>query len=346
MQLYKVNPLNDLRWSEFAQKHAQATAFHQSGWLEALRRTYGYEPMALTTAAPGQVLSNGMPLCKVSSWMTGTRLVSLPFADHCQPLVGTSQELREFTDALQAECNRRSWKYVELRPLSQNFKAYGEIERCASFWFHSLDLGLSLENIFSGLHKNSFQRKIRRAERESLSYEVGRSQRLVDEFYGLLISTRRRHHLLPQPRAWFKNLVDCMGDAVRIRVARKDEKPIAAMLSLRNQSSVIYKYGCSDAEYHPLGGMPMLFWKLIQESKAAGADNIDLGRCDLEHNGLMVFKDRLGASKRYLSYYRYTNQKVRSRSAVPGVLTNLSNMFHLPDVVLSAAGKMLYRHLG
>lgn len=346
MQLYKINPLNDLRWNEFAQKHPQATAFHQLGWIEALRRTYGYEPLVLTTAAPGELLRNGLLVCKVSSWMTGTRLVSLPFADHCQPLVSTHQELQEFTAALQAECNRRSWKYIELRPLNHNFKAEGQVERCASFWFHSLDLRPSLPQIFTGLHKNSFQRKIRRAERECLSYEVGRSPRLVDEFYRLLISTRRRHHLLPQPRAWFKNLVECVGEDVRIRVARKGEVPIAAMLSLRNRSAVIYKYGCSDAKYHPLGGMPMLFWKLIQESKAAGADTIDLGRCDMEHRGLMVFKDRLGASKRYLNYYRYTNQNVHGRSAVPGLLTNLSNMFHLPDSVLSTAGKMLYRHLG
>ena len=74
----------------------------------------------------------------------------------------------------------------------------------------------------ANLHKDSIQRKIRRAEREGLRCEEGTGDTLLDDFYRLLEMTRRRHHLPPQPKKWFQNLVSCFGDALKIRVARND----------------------------------------------------------------------------------------------------------------------------
>ena len=42
------------------------------------------------------------------------------------------------------------------------------------------------------MHRNCIQRKIRRADREGLSYEVGRSSELLDAFYELDRSSSRR----------------------------------------------------------------------------------------------------------------------------------------------------------
>jgi len=164
-------------------------------------------------------------------------------------------------------------KYIELRPLSLLHASAG-LPPSHSYCWHELDTRPSLERIFQILHPGSIQRKIRRAGRERLSYEVGRSERLLNDFYGLVLMTRKRLQVLPQPRRWFENLVKCVGDKVEIRLARKNDVPIAAILSLRHRSSVIYKYGCSDKRYHNLGGMPFLFWNLIEESKASGAEHL------------------------------------------------------------------------
>jgi lipid II:glycine glycyltransferase (peptidoglycan interpeptide bridge formation enzyme) len=215
-----------------------------------------------------------------------------------------------------------------------------------SYWFHELDLGSSAEQLFQRLHKNSFQRKIKRAEKERLSYETGRSKELVDEFYGLLLMTRKRHHLLPQPRSWFRNVVECMGDKVEVRLARKDRAPVAAILTLRHGSSVVYKYGCSDARLHNLGGMPFLLWRLIEDCKAAGAQRIDFGRSDLNHEGLILFKDRLGTRKTLLTYYRHTS-KTSNQQAAPWESQRLRRMIsRLPEAFLSQASRVLYKHLG
>lgn len=339
------NPISDSRWDKLVARHPQASAFHQRGWIEALVRTYGYDPFVLTSTPPGQTLRDGIVLCRISSWITGTRVVSVPFADHCEPLLQNPADYGDILRWLRAECDHQHWKYVELRPLAGIPGREHNSQASRSYWFHELDITRPLETIFRELHKNSIQRRIQHAEREGLSYEVGRSDQIVSEFYRLLLVTRRRHYLPPQPRTWFKNLIELMGDKVQISLARKDITPVAAILTLRHGSSVIYKYGCSDEKLHHLGGMPFLFWKLIEESKAAGADKIDFGRSDLSQESLITFKDKLGASKKLLNYYRYPEDPVVQKSAWSGpAIRKLVSV--LPGSVLSTAGRMLYRHMG
>ena len=329
-----------------ARRHPSASVFHTRGWLEALARTYGYETYVLTSAPFDQPLENGIVVCRVSSWITGARLVSLPFSDHCEPLLQESDEADQFIHWMQDACELQQWKYVELRPLSASNHSGNGLHPSQSYWFHELDLSPNLDQLFRQLHKNSFQRKVLRAEREKLTYEVGRTEHLIDEFYRLLIRTRRRQQLLPQPRTWFKNLLECMEHALQIRVARQKGTPIAAMLTLRHGASVVYKYGCSDEGFHALGAMPFLFWKLLEESKAAGAEKIDLGRTDLNNDGLVAFKDRLGASKRQLTYYRYTKTPERGLIGLSDSQALRQFFAFLPETLSSAAGRVLYRHLG
>lgn len=336
----------DSRWDDIVIHHPKASVFHDRGWLESLNRTYGYEPYVLTSTPFGQPLENGIVVCRVSSWLTGARLVSLPFSDHCEPLLHESHESKQFIYWMQDACDLQKWKYVELRPIGAPCSSANGLQPNRSYWFHELDLTPSLEKLFGRLHRNSFQRKVQRAEREGLSYESGRSEQLTDEFYQLLMKTRRRQFSLPQPKAWFKNLRECMRDKVQIRVARKEETPVAAILTLRHGSTVVYKYGCSDERFHNLGGMPFLFWKLIETSKASGAEKIDFGRTDMSNEGLVTFKDRLGANKKLLTYYRYT-QAPRKGVATLFDSQALRHFFSLlPETVCSAAGRILYRHLG
>src|SRR5262245_16729458 len=94
MNVYEIDPLRDPRWQALIEKHPCASVFHSLGWLEALRRTYGYDPVVFSTCPPEATeLTNGLVFCRVKSWLTGWRLVSLPFSDHCEPLVSSPDEL-------------------------------------------------------------------------------------------------------------------------------------------------------------------------------------------------------------------------------------------------------------
>jgi len=341
-----IDPLTDARWDELVSRHPKASAFHRRGWLAALKQTYGYEPFAMTSAAPGEPLEDGFVACRIRSWLTGTRIVSLPFTDHCDPLVSDTAGERRLLERMIEEARRGSCSYLEFRPLSASPGVEIGFQPGDTYCFHELDLAPGLDELYKGLHKDSIRRKIRRAEESQLSYEAGCTNEFVETFYHLLLMTRRRHQLPPQPKTWFRNLVRQMGDAARIRVARKDGAAIAAILTLRHRSKVIYKYGCSDGAFHPLGGMPFLFWKLIEESKVSGAESIDFGRSAIGNEGLIAFKSKFGAAKRILTYLRYPRAN-KQNAGDWGDSRLARRVFSiLPDGVLSAAGKVLYKHIG
>jgi hypothetical protein len=340
-----INPLRDKRWVDFVAHHPNATVFHDRGWLEALVRTYSYTPFVLTSSQDGKPLTDGIVLCVVSSWITGKRAVSLPFADHCEPLVDVTSS-HEFSSFLRTQCANENWKYVELRPLSRKADADWLLGGGRSYYFHTLDLTPTREHLFRGLHRDCVQRKILRAEREKLVYEAGCSQELVNDFYRLLVRTRKRHQMVPQPLAWFRNLIQGLEGKVTIRLARKDNLAVAALLTLKHRRTVVYKYGCSDERSHHLGGVQLLFWRLVEESKADGAEEIDFGRSGLDQQGLITFKDRFGTSKKLLSYLRYAPRgdgyttSWWSSAAIRGLFGIL------PDAILPSVGRALYRHIG
>lgn len=347
LAVYTLDPLHDSRWNDFIEGHPCASIFHTPGWLQALQRTYGYEPVVYTTSSPGERLRNGIPFCRVRSWLTGDRIVSLPFTDHCEPLVDHFEEGKEILDSLQRTLRSEELKYVELRPRHASPLAETTMQRNTSFCFHELNLGAPLAEIFRRFQKDSIQRKIRRSEREGLQYEEGRSEALLKQFYALFVLTRRRHRAPPQPMDWFRNLVMCLGDQIKIRVASSAGRPVASMITLKNPITMVYKYGASDATAHNLGAMPFLFWQAIQDACRAGVRKLDFGRTDLDNAGLVTFKDRWGSQRSELTYWRLTAQGARSRSEWRQKLKFAGPLFAcIPDRLLAASGKLLYRHIG
>src|SRR5579872_477437 len=99
-RVHRVQPLADPRWDDLVQASPDASVFHTRPWLEALHRTYGYRPIVYTTSPPDVPLKNGLVFCRIDSGLTGSRLVSLPFSDHCVPLVNSSEDLQQLFAAL------------------------------------------------------------------------------------------------------------------------------------------------------------------------------------------------------------------------------------------------------
>jgi len=344
--VWTIDPLQDARWPEFVARHPNATVFHTRGWLKALQATYGYEPIAFTTSAPSDGLNNAVVCCAVRSWLTGHRLVSLPFSDHCEPLVEHPEVLELLCAHLGSLLNQGAYKYIEVRSADPAMNGISGFTEAETYALHRLDLRPALDVLYGKLHKDCIQRKIRRAERASLEYVTGRSLELLRDLYGLLQLTRARHHVPPQPFAWFHHLVDCLGEAVSIHVVYQDGRPLAGMLTLRHGKTMVYKYGGSDAAFHHLGCMPFVFWQVIKHAKETGAEVLDLGRSDLDNPGLIAFKDRWSSDRIPLVTWRMP--AVPASAFAEGMTRQYAKrmMGYLPEPVLALAGRLLYRHMG
>ncbi len=345
MNVYEIDPLRDSRWDEFIQWYPHSSVFHCPSWLEALSSTYGYDPVVITTSAPTEPLTNGLVFCRIESWLTGRRFVSLPFSDHCEPLVNSPAELDYLLSSMKRQVDTGRWKYVEVRPASWRPCSSTDLSASLSYRFHRLDLRASTPQLFAAFHKDCVQRKIRRAEREGLRYEAGNSETLLRKFYELVVLTRRRQCLPPPPKAWFRELASSFGHDLKIRIASKGDLPVAGILTLSHKKCMYYKYGGSKADFNKLGGMALLFWKAIQEAKDDGREELDMGRSDIDNSGLIAFKEHWGAVGSHLCYWTYPYRAKLRRSEWRQRLAR-GVVSVTPDVGLVAIGTLLYRHIG
>ena len=344
-----LDALRDPRWSEFVDRHPDASIFHSTGWLEALHRTYDYEPLVVTTSGEDEPLSNGIVLCKVRSWATGSRLVSLPFSDHCDPLVDDPLELEALIAFMKAEVKHSRCRYLEMRSLRELNAGVSQrmhLNTDEAYCIHRLDLSSGIDDLYRGFHKSCVQRKIQKAEREGLVYDEGRSEELLSKFYKLLLHTRRRHQLPPQSMSWFRNLSECLGEKLKIRIVSKDGRPIAGIVTTQFRDTGVYKYGCSDDRYHNLGGTFLLMWRAIQDAKASGALFFDFGRSDQENKGLVTFKENWGSRKSPLPYHRYAQSMDTGVQAEWKLWLIQKTCAYLPDPLFETLGTALYKHVG
>ena len=341
----RIDPLRDSRWKHFVDWHPDSSLFHRVEWLQALQSCYGYLPIALTTSDADSPLQNGFVFCEIRSLLTGKRFVSVPFSDHCQPLVSHPDDFQMFASSLTQAVDNNHWKYFEVRPIHFSVDEFPMLGASNTYLFHRLDLSPSTELLYKQFDKNSVQRKIRRAERESLRYEEGSSEKLLKCFYKLMLLTRRRHGLPPQPFKWFQSLTSLFGNDLKIRVSFKNDVPVASILTIVHRKTMVYKYGCSDMRYSNLGGNALVFWHAIQDAKSKGLEELDMGRSDIDNAGLATFKEHWGAVRSTINYWRYPVQEIQA--GPEKLVRHVRRLFSIaPDICLKAVSNAFYRHIG
>ena len=347
--MYRIDPTKDERWTSFVEKNPQASVFHTRAWLQSLQGTYGYEPVGFTDSPPGRELKNTIVFCQINSWLTGRRLVSLPFSDHCELLCGSAEEAKYLLRNLQAELKNRDCKYLELRPLDDTKSGIlGELgfKAAATYLLHVLDLTPDLDTIFRRFDKDSVRRRVDRANRAGLVEKIGTSDELLEDFYDLFVLTRARQRLPPIPAAWFRNLVKHLGPVLQIRLAYKEHVPISAIITLQFKDTVFYKYGCSNARFNKYGATPWIFWHSITAAKSAGATRFDFGRTEPDNPGLLAFKNNWVPQARRITYWKYP--ATSAFISLGGWKLKLAKRAFscMPTSVLRMTGKMIYRHIG
>lgn len=346
--LYQIDPVNDPRWENLVRRHPKASIFHTVNWLRSLHDTYGYEPVVYTTSQSATELQNGIVFCRVASWMTGRRLVSLPFSDHCEPLCSSSEETRSLLAGLKNVCDEQHLRYLEVRPVCETPSREGGhgFKPSAKYVLHTVDLRSGIDQLFRSFDKDCVQRRIHRAERAGMSEKVGRSEELLKSFYAMFVATRGRHHVPPIPYLWFKNLTRLLGDSMQVRLAYRNGEPISAILTLHFRGTVYYKYGCSDTRHKRFGATPWLLWRAIEEARSQDAINFDLGRSEASNAGLLAFKNHWASQSAPLVYWKFPEESFID--SVDGWKLNLAKRVFscMPNPLLRLTGRLIYRHIG
>ena len=88
-------------------------------------------------------------------------------------------------------------------------------------------------------------------------------------------------------------------------------------------------------------------WEAIKWYAQNGFKHFSFGRTDLDHEGLLQFKQGWGTNENIIKYYKYNFQKssfISERSKLTGFHNKVFNVTPIP--LLKFVGSMLYKHMG
>lgn len=336
-----IDPLTDPRWAALVARAPAASPFHHPAWLGLLARTYGYGIGAWGIEDARGGLEAGLPFARISSRLTGRRLVSVPFSDACPPLSapGAGAGATTLLERRITADHERDGIDVELRwPLPVG-------EPGAGFLHHVVPLEPDVEAVVRRFAKSQVRRGIAKARRCGVTVRIDSSVGALDAFYTLHLRTRRRQGVPTQPRRFIRAFAGLFAQGLgHVALAEDDGVPIAAAVFLTAGSTVVYKYGASDPRH--LGKRPnnLLFMEAIRLACEAGATALDLGRTDPGNAGLRAFKRSWGAEEHVLIYRRLTRRAITGRGGLPAGARRAIRLG--PPVVGRLVGEALYRHYG
>ncbi len=330
-------------WREFIRNNPNATTFHHPNWIGLLADCYGYESMlAVALDQSGQVVG-GIPLMKVQSWLTGRRLVALPFSDFVPLLAANDSVLTELTWQLDERRRNDGWPRLEVHwelPAQEGVYHEEPVAR------HVSHLAVDPLEVFRRFHKTKVQQPIRQAERGGVIVRMGESWADLWLFYGLHLQTRRRLGTPVQPLRFFRLLWDrLLSQGLGfVLLAYKESQLLAGAVFLHWNGVLTYKYSASDPAYWGLRPNNLLLWHAMRWGCGQGYRLFDWGRTDLHNQGLLEFKRAWGTEEKLVRYSVLADQPPSTRLAgrTQGLLSSV--ITRSPSWVCRTIGELLYGH--
>ncbi len=344
MKFKIINPLTYPGWDDLLLSNSGYSFFHSSSWARVLHESYQFEPLYFTVIKDNKLLAL-IPFMEVKNLISGKKGVSLPFTDYVDPIVAEGNHINDVFDLLIEYGKKSGWKSIEIRGGERLFQ---ESSPSSQYYGHTLDLSQGEDQIFSNF-RDSTRRNIKKAIKADMKVDVCNTIESVTQFYRLNCMTRKMHGLPPQPGFFFKNIFEYIisKNLGFVVLASYKKEIIAGAIYFHFGEKVIYKYGASDMRFQQLRSNNLVMWHAIKYYCQNGYKKLCFGKTELEHKGLIQFKNGWGAKEHMIKYYKYdlrNNRFVEGDTLVSGFHNKIFNKTPIP--ILKAFGNLFYKYMG
>jgi len=184
-------------WESYVVNHPSSTICHLPQWKEVLERSFHYKPFYLFARKQDGKLCGVLPLFQIKSWLTGNRLVSLPFSYICGPIANSEQVLVHLINEAKQLCHTLKCDYIEIRMMGNSEggatgNPWRELGVTVYEHYSTYILELSQPDIVWKKLDPSVRRAIRKARKDGVSVRKGDRAEELRCFYELNLKTKRK----------------------------------------------------------------------------------------------------------------------------------------------------------
>jgi CelD/BcsL family acetyltransferase involved in cellulose biosynthesis len=353
MESIRLLPEDMPRWDAFVQMHPHGSIFHTSLWCKVLERAFPHirgHFLALLEPRTGAIVA-GFPVYSVSSYLLGNRLVCVPFASFCDPLVGTHAEFdRLLSEVAKLQAKTRA-KVCEFRPWYASLPLFGQNLQISQLYkHHTLSLTRPLEEIKKGTSRSCVRQWISRAEKHGVTIQIGSDRNHYRDFFNLLTETRRRLSLPPIPYRFFDAIRSVLpADWAICLTAMHGDRPLAGALAFRYRGLFSLEYAGDSTEGRAVGAGKMMYWEAIKQACESGCEIFSFGRTSESNESLGVYKKHWGATESDLPILVPAGSKLSLETARESTTLYRTVRWlagRVPHPIYMWLGNFCYRHIG
>lgn len=349
-----IDASQDRRWDEFSRAHPFGLICHSPGWRNFLegcfRHIRGY--CLVCTSGDGNEIRAGLPVYLVDSPVIGRRLVSIPFASLCDPLVDSTDDFNTLVGAALDIMRSRAAQFLEIRAMkAAPLLKDGRLGINNYYKTHSLRLEGSPGELLKSFDRTCVRQRISRAESSGLDLVKVTDEKGLGQFHRLNLATRKRLGLPPQPYRILKNFWENFfpSGMADFLMAVKDGRALAGLMVFKFKDRVSAEISVSDTRSQQLSPNHLLFWEAMKEARAGGYSVFDFGRTAPGNGSLMAFKSRWGTQVAETPHYFFPPEissrvTQREKSYAYRIVNRICRS--APDPILMRLGEFIYGHLG
>jgi len=341
-------------WDQMVENHPFGSVYQTSPFKKVIAQTFPQaKPYYLALVDQRGNIRAGIPLFLVKSWLTGTRLVSLPFVSYSDPLVRSSEEFQQLFEKILDLYTKEGASYIEVKVRNSTSLLKRE-EMLKPVFYHRtywIDLKHGLDYVWKNLHKTAVQQRIKRSEREGIEVRSATSENDVRLFWKLLVETRKRLGVPPQNYSFFQNIWRYLKplQLTDFLVAELNGEIIGGLNIFRLRDKLYMGHIADKTQFRPLGVNHALTWRAIEISIQSDCRIFDIGKTSPYAEGLITYKKQWGAQELETPCFYYPHLKgVSSLNNEKKLSYRIMTLMwqKLPNPMLKMGSRFAYRHLG
>jgi len=349
-----LSPDRQAEWDAFVDSHPLGLVYHLSAWKRMLEEAFPHISgrfLTLRDNSTGKIAA-GLPVYRVKSWLLGNRVVSIPFASFCNPLVSNDSQLEMLLPEVVDEYHRNGNDRLEIRMMPSTGQAsHPPLSRMARYKHNFLPLITDPEELFAGLAKTSICQKVNKARKAGVVIEGVDDEKGLRICHSILVQLRHRISLPAIPFAFFAAMRRHLWpEHMKVFLAMQAGKPVACHLVLTYKNLWTSEYSAST--HNALHGVnQLIYWDSIQRAVAAGARSFSFGRTSTTNVGLLSYKRRWNTVEEDVTEHVLTRhgaaEDVAAEILGPRAKKYLSALLRKSPVTLNRMiGWYCYQHMG
>jgi len=290
-------------WEAYVYNHPGGTLFHLPQWKEVLEDTFHYSPFYLFAEDGNAKLCGILPLFQVKSFLTGNRLVSLPFSNTCGPIADSDYIVGELVNWAKRLYHKLKCSYLELRMMEPNNFGF---ETNDYFSTYALELSDMKDEVWKKMDAKNIRRPVNKARKLGVTIHRANTLAELKVFYFGLNQKHKRDLGVPvHPYEYYKSAYQHLKPYCDLYLAEKDGKVVSGIFNVKYKDAIFYLCGASNITYLKYHCNKLTFWEAITDACGEGYRYFNFGKTSGGNKGLIRFKSDWGseAQKLYFHYY-------------------------------------------